>query len=302
MATKYQIGKHWFEAESKYLTLDMRDSTDLLDDVEALRQRMKEDGFLLLRGLHDRDAVLAARRDILEVLAEQGKLDPAAPLMEGKINPNPSTMDTPSVRGRDHLKKESLRKVVYGAPVMGFFERFLGGEPMSYEFQWLRTVGTGGGSTIHYDVVYMGRGTQNVYTCWTPLGRITPEMGPLAMVLGSNRWKEVIETYGRTDVDRDLTCGYFTDDPAELVDRFGGRWASTTFEPGDVVILDMFTMHASLTNNSDKYRISCDTRYQLASDPIDERWAGKAPKAHERFWAKEAKLVPVEVSRQQWGL
>ena len=302
-AEQYQIGDSWFEAESKYLTLELRDSTDLLDDTEALRARMKEDGFLLLRGLHDHDAVLTARRDILNIMAEQGKLDPDADLMDGVVNPDPAKgNDTPTVRGRDHMKKPSLREVVYGPRVMGFFERFLGGTPMSYEFQWLRAVGPGGSSTVHYDVVYMGRGTQNLYTCWTPLGRITPDMGPLAMVLGSNRWKHVIETYGRTDVDRDLTCGYFTKDPAELVDRFGGRWATTTFEPGDVVILDMFTMHASLTNNSNRYRISCDTRYQLASDPVDERWAGKAPKAHAQFWAPEAKLEPVEVSRKRWGI
>ena len=300
---KFQIGNAWFEAESKYLTLNLRDSTDALDDTDELRRRMKEDGFLLLRGLHDRDAVLAARRDILQVMQAQGKLDPDAPLMDGVVNPDPANApDTPTVRGRDHMKKPSLLDIVYGPRVMGFFGRFLGGEAMSYQFQWLRAVGPGGSSTIHYDVVYMGRGTQNLYTCWTPLGRITPDMGPLAMVLGSNRWKEVIETYGRTDVDRDLTCGYFTSDPAELVDRFGGRWATTTFEPGDAVILDMFTMHASLTNNSNKYRISCDTRYQLASDPIDERWIGRSPQAHTRFWAKDAKLEPLEISRQRWGV
>jgi hypothetical protein len=122
------------------------------------------------------------------------------------------------------------------------------------------------------------------------------------MVIGSNQWQRVIETYGQTDVDRDLTSGAFSSDPAELVERFGGRWATTTFEPGDVVILNMFTMHASLTNNSNKYRISCDTRYQLASEPVDDRWAGKQPKMHDRFWAKDAQLEPTEVSRQRWGV
>lgn len=87
-----------------------------------------------------------------------------------------------------------------------------------------------------------------------------------------------------------------------LFDKFGGRWASTTFEPGDVVILNMFIMHASLTNMTNKYRISCDTRYQLASEPIDERWAGKEPKTHTEFWAKDVQLEPVEVSRQKWGV
>ena len=297
-----KIGKQSFEAESKYLTLQMEDANDILDDTEALRQKINEDGFLLLRNLHDPEAVLKARRDILEVMSGRGKLDPDAPLMEGVVNPNPDGVDTSSVRDREHLKKESLRQVVYGKRAMGFFDRLLGGESMSYNFQWLRTAGPGGGSTIHYDVVYMGRGTQNLYTCWTPLGTITPDMGPLAICLGSNKWQKVIDTYGHTDVDRDKTCGYFSNDPAELVDKFGGRWASTTFQPGDVVILNMFIMHASLTNMTNKYRISCDTRHQLASEPIDERWAGKEPKTHTEFWADGVELEPVEVSRKKWGV
>jgi ectoine hydroxylase-related dioxygenase (phytanoyl-CoA dioxygenase family) len=120
--------------------------------------------------------------------------------------------------------------------------------------------------------------------------------------MGSNRWQDVINTYGASDVDRDLTCGYFTKDPAELVDRFGGRWATTTFQPGDVVVLNMFTMHASLTNTTNRYRISCDTRYQPAGEPIDERWAGQSPITHTRFWAPDAQLQTVEQSRQKWGV
>jgi hypothetical protein len=263
---------------------------------------MQEDGFLLLRGVHDREEVLAARREILERLSAAGKLDPAAPRMDGVVHPNPSNVETSSVRGREQLKTESLLRVVYGPRIMEFFRRFLGGEPLSFNFQWLRTAGPGASSTIHYDVVYMGRGTQNLYTCWTPLGKITPDMGPLVLCLGSNKWQRVLESYGRSDVDRDLTCGYFSKDAAELVDKFGGRWATTTFEPGDVVILNMFVMHASLTNLSNRYRISCDTRVQLASEPVDDRWAGENPKMHSEFWKPGAELEPLEASRARWGV
>ena len=36
----------------------------------------------------------------------------------------------------------------------------------------------------------------------------------------------------------------------------------------------MTTVHASLDNQTEAYRISTDTRYQLAAEPIDERWIG----------------------------
>jgi len=299
---KYQMGGCQFEAEGKYLTLDLPECNDILDDTDALRRRMQSDGYLLIRGLHNAEDVQQARRDILQVMADEGKLDPAAPQDEGAANPNRAEVATSSVRGREHLKTDSLKRVVYGQPIMQFFDRFLDGKSLSYNFQWLRTAGPGACSTIHYDVVYMGRGTQDVYTCWTPLGTITPEMGPLVLCLGSNKWQQVIDTYGKTDVDRDLTCGYFSKDPAELVDRFGGRWATTTFEPGDVDIVNMFLMHASLTNSTNKYRMSCDTRYQLASEPVDDRWAGERPKMHGAFWQSDTEVEPLEVSREKWGV
>lgn len=299
---KYQFGKCEFEAEGKYLTLKMRESNDILDDTDALRARLAEEGFLLLRGLHDAGEVLEARRDILTMMAEEGKLDPQAPMMDGVVNPDPNEIATSSVRGREHLKTNSLKRVVYGRSIMSFFDRLLGSESMSYNFQWLRTTGPGAGSPIHSDVVYMGRGTHSLVTCWTPLGEITPDMGPLVVCENSHRWQEVIDTYGSSDVDRDRIQGVFSNDPAELVDKFGGRWVTTTFQPGDAVIVNIFNLHGSLTNTSNKYRLSCDTRYQPVGEPIDDRWSGSEPKTHDAFWAPETELESVEDSRARWGV
>ena len=49
----------------------LRDSTDALDDVAELRRRIAADGYLWLRGLIDRGAVLEARRGVLEHLRER---------------------------------------------------------------------------------------------------------------------------------------------------------------------------------------------------------------------------------------
>ena len=46
----------------------------------------------------------------------------------------------------------------------------------------------------------------------------------------------------------------------------------------------MATLHASLDNQGDTIRLSSDTRYQRADEPIDERWItgphGEKPIAH----------------------
>ena len=299
---KHRLGAWEFEAESRYLTLRLRESNDILHDPAALRARLADEGYLFVRGLHDRGEVLQVRREVLERLASRGALDPAAPLMDAVAHPRGRETPSSSVRWNEELKTASLRRVVYGPRVMGFFGRLLGGEAMSYNFQWLRAAGPGAASGIHADVVYMGRGTHDLYTCWTPLGDVTPDMGPLVLCLGSHAWQAVRESYGRCDVDRDLIEGIFSRDPAELVDRFGGRWATADFRAGDVVIQSIYMLHASLTNVSNRYRISCDNRYQRKGEPVDDRWAGEAPRGHDAFWAPGARLEPVEVSRERWGL
>ena len=49
----------------------------------------------------------------------------------------------------------------------------------------------------------------------------------------------------------------------------------------------MFMLHGSLDNRSKlgRVRLSSDARYQLASDPIDERWVGENPVAHGEGYA-----------------
>jgi ectoine hydroxylase-related dioxygenase (phytanoyl-CoA dioxygenase family) len=183
---------------------------------------------------------------------------------------------------------------------MGFFDRFLGGESMTYDYRWLRVVGPGSNTGAHYDVVYMGRGTHNLYTCWTPLGDVPYELGPLALLVGSHRFERVKETYGNMDVDRDHVTGWFSNDPIELVDTFGGQWRTSEFRAGDVLIFGMFTMHASINNTSNRFRLSSDTRYQLKGEPVDDRWIGRKPKAH-YAWTK-GQTVTMEEARAKWGV
>jgi len=55
---------------NEWAFLPMRDSSALLGDATALRQRMEQDGYLYLPRLLDRDRLLELRRKILEVLAQ----------------------------------------------------------------------------------------------------------------------------------------------------------------------------------------------------------------------------------------
>ena len=63
---KVKFLNHELEVGSRYLTTDLRESNDVLDDVPELRKRMAEDGYLLIRNLHGRERVLEARRGIMK--------------------------------------------------------------------------------------------------------------------------------------------------------------------------------------------------------------------------------------------
>ncbi|MEO7242869.1 MAG: phytanoyl-CoA dioxygenase family protein [Variovorax sp.] len=297
---QYQIGKRQFEAESPALTLQLKASNDVIESPASLRQRLEDDGYLFIRGFHDPAKVLAARKDILMRLQERGQLQPDSVLMDGIAKEGVKT--TASVRGQEDLITDALRDLLYSERAHAFFARLFDTPAQAYQFQWLRAAGPGAGSPIHADLPYMGRGSQRLVTLWTPLGRITPDMGPLAVCLRSHTWPQVRDKYAHSDVDRERHGGVFTEDSGELIERFGGQWATTTFEPGDAVIMGMYTLHGSLANGSNKFRLSCDTRYQPANEPMDERWRGAKPSGHEVLWAAEPKLRSVAEARAHWGL
>ena len=49
---------------------------------------------------------------------------------------------------------------------------------------------------------------------------------------------------------------------------------------GHLLVFSMYAMHASMDNRTSRIRLSTDTPYQLASEPVDERWIGENPIPH----------------------
>jgi ectoine hydroxylase-related dioxygenase (phytanoyl-CoA dioxygenase family) len=255
-------------------------------NVESLQARMREDGYLLLRNLLHRDQVLEAREAVFSELARVGEVDSNHPVSEGIATGVSHRAEIESDLGafwKGVSELPALRRITHSGPMIEFFETFLGGKVRPYDFLWLRTMAVGKASGFHYDHVYMNRGTENVYSCWTPLGDISREEGTLLVMEGSHRFTDLVEQYRGMDVDRDPSAnGTVSVAPVELARKRGARLLSSDFRAGDVLVLSMFCLHGSLDNNSPqgKIRLSCDTRYQRADEPIDERWIGTDPMGH----------------------
>ena len=77
-----------------------------------------------------------------------------------------------------------------------------------------------------------------------------------------------------------MADGSYSTDASAARQELGGRWLTAEYRMGDLLVFGMYTMHASSDNRSNRIRLSSDSRYQLASDPVDERWIGDDPPIH----------------------
>ncbi len=269
---RVKFGTRQFERNGRELC-ELRDANALLGNWAGVKQRMDEDGYLWFRGLIDPAAVATARRTILEHLSGQNVLVPNTPILEGVMARGSQAMNMMGRAGIAH--HADVMAVVESAALYDFFSGYFGEPATTFPYKWLRAVGNEKFTGAHYDVVYMGRGSPRLHTAWIPMGDVPVDQGALAVCVGSHHldgFRPLRESYGRTDVDRDGTDGWFTSDPTEVTQKFGGRWCTADFRAGDVMIFGMYTLHASTTNTTDRYRLSCDVRFQPASDPMDPRW------------------------------
>ena len=284
-----QLTSHGFPVDTRPEVFgELRASNDILHDPAALRERMQEDGYLLLRDILDHDVVLDARRELLGKLATTGEIDTTnAPLMDA-ITSGTSLRSDIDIKAflKDLRTGPAIRHLVHTGNVIDFYTRFLGGTVRPFDYIWLRPVQPGRATGCHIDWVYMGRGTRNLYTSWIPIGDVTLDEGSLMILEGSHKKDEVLAPYRAHDVDRDtnpkFSGGWFGKDPMAVRNQIGGRWLTTNFKTGDMLLFTAFTMHCSLDNCSPvkRLRLTSDTRYQLASEPADERWVGADPLGH----------------------
>jgi hypothetical protein len=293
----------------------LRDSSDAANDFDELRRRVAEDGYLYMKGYLNRDAVLDARRSLVERMEGEGILDPSCDPMDAICRaerPPNSEEERQSAEKKNSraanygFKPEfanankRLQSLLYAGRLTDFYRQLFAEEIRHYDFTWLRAIAPGKGTSPHCDLPYMGRGTHRHMTCWLPYGDVSFELGGLMILEGSHKRMDLLENYIFRDVD--TYCenvpsqleraksnvhtfkGTLSSNPPTIRKKFGGRWLTTEFEAGDFLTFGMFLAHASLDNTSkNTLRISSDTRYQRASEPIDDRWIGVNPPGH--TWA-----------------
>jgi hypothetical protein len=157
----------------------------------------------------------------------------------------------------------------------------LDGPVRPYDFRWPRLARPGEGCGLHCDGPYMSRGTDRHLSAWIPLGSIAPHEGGLILLEGSAHNQRLADGYLKMDADRDGLV-WLDDDLRAVQERYGTRWLTTNYEPGDVLLFSMNTLHGALDNRSTDHRcrLSTDSRYLVAGETPDPRWNGNDLNPH----------------------
>lgn len=225
----------------------LTDSTSLIGDGPAIRERWEKDGYIFVRGILDPELVAWARGKYREALATEDLIDPAveAPIWTGS---EPKTR-----RPCDALGPQVWTEIVKQPRLNDVLREVFGGEPV-----WLpiaaHRAGFPTGPIEEGQDLYKQRHQDGFFNpgmqfavCWMPLMDIGLQSGTFAVLSGSYK----LGNLHRADVPRNSI------DPAMTpVDD----WRASEYHVGDALIFHYNTVHAALPNPSNEIRMSLDIR------------------------------------------
>lgn len=240
-----------------------RESCPRTEDPRLLRERLKQEGYLFVRGLVNVDQLTELRRQILELCREHGWLAPHAPLLDGIYSgvPFPNYTHEYMPMYRKLIKLELFNAFARSKELMDFFGLLLEGEVLCHP----RTIGRVSfprhysfTTQPHQDFHYI-RGTPETYTAWLPVGDCPRELGGLALLEGS---------HGSGYLPHGKAIG--AGGSGVRTESLGMRWLASDFKAGDAIVFHSHTIHGALDNHTpDRLRLSLDYRYQRAGENID---------------------------------
>ena len=234
---------------------------------------------MFFRGLLPAEDVRAAGTAVRDRLRTGGWVDDRGiPSIQPRaVNPMDALAD-PAFRAA--VTAASFNRIPYLAPLRAVIRRILNPGAFSYPVKVLRAVyperpeARPRGRYIHYD--YGVSGVQDMLTSWIPLMDIPVRIGGLAVKPG-----------GHLGPPR----------PPRPLDAAEPDWATTSYEPGDVIIFHCLTPHAALPNTGSSLRISGDFRWQEPDQPAPAELVlgpnGRQPELFSRLFSREQWWEPV---------
>lgn len=254
------------------------DSTHLLADGAALRERLREDGYVYLRGVLNREDVLDLRAAYFSRF-DPGYLQPGTTPADGIWSgQTPAGLPAHGVSGHPahsfvrgkvfarfaaNPRLEQLAQVLLDAP-----------EVMRLPRQIVRHFHQGPlSSRAHTDFDYLRQGSDRIITMWIPVGDCPVPSGGLVYLENSHRIPQAeIDEFKSLHTDRPGDARPISHDLGWTQQQLGGRWLYANYQAGDVAIHSPHIVHASLDTTTPMMRMSADLRFIPITEEPDPRW------------------------------
>jgi putative sterol carrier protein len=232
---------------------DLRDSSEIAQEPDRLRQRIAEDGYVFFRGLLDPQPIRALAGDLLSALQREGWLRDGVAAEEAPLVPPARDFKNANFYGGYTAlqRLEYFHALPHEPALTEIMRNLLGPDVFLHprktgRIVWPTRLGTTPGIYPHQDFVV--EGVPDMFTSWIPFVDCPRELGGLAVLVGSQN-QGVAPRF-------------------DQVDRSDDTWATTDYKVGDVLIFHCLTAHAALANGTDGLRLSGDYRWQSAADPV----------------------------------
>ncbi len=229
------------------------DSSECRADLRALRERATRDGYLWMRGLHDRGAIDELRSLVLATCEGFGWLAPGASRaaaiprsgLRGFAHGDPRTVDLQVAV----LPSAALDCVRRAPALLAVLRALLAAEPVAQQGDVCRVIFPGADEHTtppHQDGAYVGV-ARPCWTVWTPLMDCPLELGPLAVLPGSP------------------APGLLPHAATGAIGAPEEGWAAGDLAAGDALLFHSLTLHRALPNRGTTLRLSVDCRYRAAA-------------------------------------
>lgn len=280
------------------------------EPLSTLRARYAEDGYLFMKGIIPRNAVLSARESYFRFLAPSGVTSPTSAPVDGIFNSTRPKSDFPGIGtavagdNRDlpfvKLALQAHEQDWYTEdfckhPALSEFVSYLtgwGDKVQGFKRTLLRNNVPGQKAIgVHYDQIFLRHGEPNSVTAWVPMGDVRVEGGGLIYLekghrLGEEQEAKFFEEANRKGMSEEerkfafnsnMAASGLLDEgsgPKEYGKRFERRWLVTDYEAGDVVLHSPFSIHASTVNHDPegRIRLGTDIRFVDKTSNWDTRW------------------------------
>eukprot|EP00485_Elphidium_margaritaceum_P024297 CAMPEP_0202712926 /NCGR_PEP_ID=MMETSP1385-20130828/47571_1 /ASSEMBLY_ACC=CAM_ASM_000861 /TAXON_ID=933848 /ORGANISM="Elphidium margaritaceum" /LENGTH=348 /DNA_ID=CAMNT_0049373119 /DNA_START=21 /DNA_END=1064 /DNA_ORIENTATION=+ len=254
---------------------DMEDSTlhAQHNDVDTLRHKLCNDGYLLLRNQIPTKLIDAALQVVASGLQSTWKCvdtDECKTIRDLHIADCSTGVLLTGYKPITHHKQ--MQSLLHCQPLLSLMYKLFDAEPVTHDTKWVRVKATGEYTDEHADIYRFADNARSMLTVWMPLMDVPICKGPLAVCPQSHLLNFAAATAAASAAERHnyYDIGNGDRENMEEIEVPAGFeefnrsavWTTTDFRKGDIIIFDIRLVHASLVNRTRQFRVSVDTRWQ----------------------------------------